>query len=507
MKIREQKVALRVDASGQIGTGHFMRCLTLADSLRERGVRTRFVSRHLPEHLRSKLVEKGHEFAQLDADQNGTALDELAHAPWLGVSQPQDAIASIQALSDQHWDWLIVDHYALDTRWESLLRQSADKILAIDDIADRQHDCDVLLDPNLYADMETRYASKAPAHCQLLLGPRYALLRDEFGGLHEQIKPRSGPAKRVLVFFGGVDADNHTGQAIEVLAQMDVSDLHVDVVIGAQHPSCRQIQTECTRYGFDCHVQTDKMAELMAAADLAIGAGGAATWERCCLGLPALVICTADNQRQQVKDAARRGLLYSPEIAGDLTQVIGRHALALIENSNLRLLISDNGMQMVDGRGVSRVLASMGCNSVEIQMATLDDSEKLFNWRNHPSIREVSRNTDVIAWQDHQKWFSSILADSKKLLLIGKDAGVPIGVVRFDVQNDEAEISIYLVPEKASAGLGQNLLHSAEHWLTMNHPEIRRIHAHVLGSNERSLRFFSKAGYQIESADYFKRLH
>ena len=484
-----------------------MRCLTLADALRERGVHTRFVSRHLPEHLRSKLVEKGHEFARLDTVQNGTEPDELAHAPWLGVSQSEDAAASIRALSDQHWDWLIVDHYALDTRWESLLRQSADKVLAIDDIADRQHDCDILLDQNLYADMTTRYTGKAPAHCQLLLGPGYALLRDEFRQLHGQIKPRSGPIKRVLVFFGGVDADNYTGQTIEVLAQIDVSDLHVDVVIGAQHPSRKQVETECTRHGFNCHVQTDKMAELMAAADLAIGAGGAATWERCCLGLPALVVCTADNQKQQVKDAARRGLLYLPEITGDLTQVIRRHILALVENGNLRQLISDNGMRMVDGLGVSRVLASMGCNGVEIQMATLDDSENLFNWRNHPSIREVSRNTDVIAWQDHQKWFASILADSKKWLLIGKDAGAPIGVVRFDAQNDEAEVSIYLTPEKTSSGRGRNLLRSAEHWLSTNHPEIRKIRAHVLGTNERSLRFFSKAGYQIESADYSKRLH
>lgn len=503
----ERKIALRVDASSQIGTGHFMRCLTLADALRERGAHTRFVSRHLPEHLRSKLAKKGHEFALLDTVPNNVALDELTHASWLGVSQSQDAADSIQALSGQDWDWLIIDHYALDSRWESMLRQSARKILAIDDIADRQHDCDVLLDQNLYADMETRYVGKVPAHCQQLLGPRYALLRDEFGRLHEQIKPRSGSVKRVLVFFGGIDADNYTGRTIEALAQLGVPKVHVDVVIGAQHPSRKHIETECAQHGFDCHVQTDKMAKLMAAADLAIGAGGTATWERCCLGLPTLAFCTADNQQKQVKDAAQRGLLYSPEIAGDLTEVIGRHALALIENSHLRQFISDNGMQTVNGCGVSGVLASMGCNDIEIRLATLADSEKLFNWRNHPGIREVSRNTDVIAWKDHQNWFASILADSKKWLLIGEDIGAPIGVVRFDAQNDEAEVSIYLTPEKASSGLGLDLLHSAEHWLTANHPEIHKIHAYVLGTNERSLRFFSKAGYQIESADYSKRLH
>ncbi|OIR19130.1 UDP-2,4-diacetamido-2,4,6-trideoxy-beta-L-altropyranose hydrolase [mine drainage metagenome] len=485
-----------------------MRCLTLADALKERGAHTRFVSRHLPEHLRSKLVDNGHGFVLLENAHDNVAVDELAHAHWLGVSQTQDAADSIQALSDRHWDWIVVDHYALDSRWESRLRKSADKILAIDDIADRKHDCDVLLDQNLYADMETRYGGKVPAQCQQLLGPRFALLRDEFRKLHKQVKSRSGAVKRVMVFFGGMDADNYTGHAIEALAQLEIPGVHVDVVIGAQHPSRQQIEKECAQCGFDCHVQSDRMAELMAAADLAIGAGGAATWERCCLGLPTLALCTADNQQKQLIDAAQQGLLYSPEIAGDPMQVIGRHVLALIENGHLRHHISDKGMQTVDGCGVSRTLTNMGCfNGMVVRLATANDSERLFQWRNHPSIREISRNTDVIEWQDHQEWFASLLVDSKRWLLIGEDAGVPIGVVRFDAEKEGVEVSIYLAPEKASSGLGQDLLHSAEHWLVKNHPEVRRIHAHVIGTNERSLRFFSKAGFQMESADFSKRLH
>lgn len=199
------KIAIRVDATVQIGTGHFMRCLTLSDALRQCGVQIRFVSRHLPEHLRNTLTAKGYDFVPLDGAQNNSILDEqLAHAGWLGVSQACDAADSIRALSDETWDWLIVDHYALDARWESMFRQVAKKILVIDDIADREHDCDVLLDQNLYADMETRYIGKVPPQCQLLLGPRFALLRDEFRRLHEQTKPRSGVVKRLLVFLAGL---------------------------------------------------------------------------------------------------------------------------------------------------------------------------------------------------------------------------------------------------------------------------------------------------------------
>lgn len=484
-----------------------MRCLTLADELKRCGAHIRFVSRDLPLHLRDMLAAKGMEFVALDGDVAQLPAGDLAHASWLGTSQAQDAQSTIQALSGQSWEWLVVDHYALDVRWESALRGAAQKIMVIDDIADRKHDCDVLLDQNFYADMQTRYTDKVPTHCELLLGPRYALLRDEFRKLREQVKPRTGAVNRILVFFGGVDADNYTGQAIEALSGIDVHGIHVDVVVGAQHPCCEQIKAACVQHGFICHVQTNKMADLMAVADLAIGAGGSATWERCCLGLPTLVFCTAHNQQKQLVDAAREGLLYAPEVGAGLLQAIQNHTCALIENANLRELISRNCMQAVNGRGVMRVITSLGMSGIEIRMARADDSENLFQWRNHPSIRAVSRNANVIDWQDHQGWFASVLVDPEKILLIGQNSESPVGVVRFDKQNDEAEISIYVIPGSASSGLGQGLLQSAEQWLAKNHPEVIKIRAHVLGANERSQKLFSGAGYQVESTHYSKKLH
>lgn len=500
-------IAFRVDASNQIGTGHFMRCLTLADALKQRGAQIRFVSRHTPEYLRDMLVEKGHEFMVLDSSPSGAIPDGLSHAHWLGTSQHADAQDTVQALSDQIWDWLIVDHYALDARWESVFHQTAKKIMVIDDIADRQHDCDILLDQNFYADMNTRYTGKVPQHCQVLLGPRYALLREEFRCLHEQVKPRTGPIKRILIFFGGVDADNYTGRAIEALFNIVIPDLHVDVVIGAQHPFREKLELTCAEHGFFCHVQTKRMAELMAAADLAIGAGGSATWERCCLGVPTLTICAADNQNKQLDDAASEGLLYAPELKDELTSVIKRHVIALMENGQLRHVISRNGMQAVDGRGVLRVIGNLGCNGIEIRAARHDDSQKLFEWRNHPTVRAVSRSADMIDWESHEKWFSSVLSAPDMLLLIGHRKGSPVGVVRFDIRGDEAEVSIYLVPGIQRSGQGRDLLQSAEHWFAANRPRVRRVRAHVLGGNERSKRLFFGAGYQVESTCYSKRLH
>jgi UDP-2,4-diacetamido-2,4,6-trideoxy-beta-L-altropyranose hydrolase len=498
------KIAFRVDASVQIGTGHFMRCLTLADELARRSAQIRFISRYLPDYLAKLLAAKGYELELLDNTKNEAVFDELAHAQWLGCSQAEDAESSLKVLSDRAWDWLIVDHYALDCRWESRLRPVVRNILAIDDIADRQHDCDVLLDQNYYADMNIRYAGKVPEYCRLLLGPRYALLREEFRELRRQVSPRKDTVQRILVFFGGMDADNYTGRAVQLLAETGVADVQVDVVIGAQHPCREAIEDACLRHHFICHVQTNRMAELMAAADLSIGAGGGATWERCCLGLPAIAICTAENQRKQVADAAAEGLVYAPDLKYQFDQVIGRHIISLIENGALRQLISRNAMQAVDGKGVLRVVSSMGCSGIVIRAARTDDSEDLFVWRNHPSIRAVSRNSGLISWEGHRRWFTALLSDPNRMLLIGQRDGAAAGVVRFDIQNHQAEVSIYLVP--GITGCGRDLMRSAEMWFAQHYPGINILHAEVLGTNERSHHLFLSTGYEVQSTSYSKQL-
>jgi UDP-2,4-diacetamido-2,4,6-trideoxy-beta-L-altropyranose hydrolase len=499
--------AFRVDASQQIGTGHLMRCLTLADALSQRGTHIRFISRQLPEYLQDMLWERGYELMMLESPEN-EKIDDLAHAHWLGTTQQGDAEEVWQLLSDRTWDWLVVDHYSLDARWESTVRQTVKKILVIDDIADRQHDCDILLDQNFYADMDTRYIGKVPEHCRLLLGPRYALLRGEFRQFREQVKPRNVPVKRIIVFFGGVDADNYTGKTIDALVSLGMKELHVDVVVGKQHPYREHIESICLQYNFGCHVQTNRMAELMAAADLSIGAGGSATWERCCLGLPTIAFCTADNQFKQIIDAASEGLIYAPDNKNEFTNVFKRHLLALMENNCLLRSISEKAIQAVDGRGVLRLISKMGFSAIYIRLASADDSECLFAWRNHPSIQLVSRNTEEISWHNHQQWFSKVLNSSEQLLLLGEREGKSVGVIRFDIEGgDEAEVSIYLVPGIKESGLGGELLQSAEHWLADHHPAIRVIRAQVLGNNIRSHRLFSGADYELESTFYVKELH
>ena len=498
-------IAIRVDASTKIGTGHFIRCLTLADALRQSGAQIRFVSRHMPKHLRDILNTKGYEFALLNSIPSGVITDELSHTHWLGVNQAQDATDTKHALSDQTWDWLIVDHYALDASWESVLRQAAKHIIVIDDIADRQHDCDVLLDQNFYDDMDGRYAGKVPKHCQLLLGPRYALLREEFRRMREHVKPRVGPVKRILVFFGGVDPDNYTSCAIDALANIGNGDLHVDVVIGAQHPHREKIETICADHDFICHVQTSRMAELMAVADLSIGAGGSTTWERCCLGLPTLAICTADNQQKQVADAARKGLLYSPDIKGSLNQIIQRHAKALIENSYLRQFISEKSMPAVDGRGVLRVIRGLGysgagemCDAVvDVRLAVVDDAVLVWPWRNDEATRRYFFDSAPVSLESHLAWWKESLADLQRVLLLGRLGGREFGVIRYDfVDSRQTRVSIYLDPDMTGLGLGESLLRAGQDWLLRNHPEVDTVLAEVMSRNTASLRTFFAAGFK-----------
>ncbi|MBU3585140.1 UDP-2,4-diacetamido-2,4,6-trideoxy-beta-L-altropyranose hydrolase [Polynucleobacter sp. AM-26B4] len=346
-------VAFRADASTQIGTGHFMRCLTLAEELKNQGANALFLSRNLPLYLSDMLVAKEIEYIPLNNDDITNSIDELAHARWLAVSQAQDAKATVRALSGRNFDWIIVDHYALDFRWESIVRPNVKKIMVIDDLADRSHDCDILLDQNCYLNMQTRYNGKVPVQCQLLLGPHYAILREEFRAVREQIKIRNGDVKKILVFFGGVDQRNYTLKTMAALAAMDV-DVSVDVVIGAQHPFVDLIKDACANYGFICHVQTISMAKLMMEADLAIGAGGSASWERCCLGLPAIIVAFAENQIEIASGLAS---------VGACDYLLGELSTSYIQERVRRFLMSPASLQLmsckahslVDGWGAKRV--------------------------------------------------------------------------------------------------------------------------------------------------------
>lgn len=352
-----QHIAIRVDASHEIGTGHFMRCLTLADALNQHNAQVTFVSRHLPEYLADTLTEKGHHLIMLKNDFNTKTIGDLAHSHWLGASQQSDAMECIQLLGHQQWDWLIVDHYALDARWELALKTLIKKVMVIDDLADRQHDCDVLLDQNFFLNLKERYTHKIPSNCIALLGPSYALLQPLYAKLHQSLVLKSTPIRRIFIFFGGVDNENLTSKTIDAFQKLKCTDITLDIVMTDKSPHFTSIKEQIGEDSNIClHSTMPTLAPLMYKADLAIGAGGATTWERLCLGLPSIVISIADNQKNVSTHLANAGLIkYLGSHKKVTAEEIYQALLLLIQTPSLSSW-SAKCFEMCDGQGTLRVV-------------------------------------------------------------------------------------------------------------------------------------------------------
>ena len=353
------QIVFRTDASLTIGTGHVMRCLTLAGALAKIGADVLFICREHEGHLCDLIEEQGFVVHRLPAPASGFRAEaDPIHAAWLGASWQEDAeqtIAAIKTLGVKP-DWLVVDHYALDHRWESALRPLVGSIFVIDDIADRVHDCDLLLDQNLFADMQTRYAGKVPEDCRLLLGPEYALLQPIYAELHDRIPPREGPVRRILISFGGADRDNLTGRALAAFLGLNRPDIDVDVVISDSSPYAPDIRDQVAGHAnIHLHGNLPTLAPLMARADLAIGAAGTTSWERVCLGLPALVVTLAENQRPIADGLQQSGLVRWRGHKDEVSEQSIWQALAELIEEGIDEEWSLRCRSTVDGKGVDRV--------------------------------------------------------------------------------------------------------------------------------------------------------
>lgn len=501
-------VLIRADASLEIGSGHVMRCLTLADALRERGAQCRFVCRAHPGHLIDKIRQHGFEVHALPhhPDWRPTEADP-AHAAWLGADWEKDAEETLVALQGERFDWLVVDHYALDARWERALRPHVGRIMAIDDLADRAHACDLLLDQNLQPGPD-RYRGLVPENCELLLGPRYALLRPQFLDARKSLRARDGVVRRILVAFGGVDAQGATLLALEVIARLNRPEIAVDVVITSACPHRQAIEARCAALpNVRLHVDVEDMAGLMANADLAIGAGGSMIWERCCLGLPTLLLALADNQIEVGRQLAKKGaawFLGSQEAlsAEDLSHVL-HAAVAMPESLSL---LARQAHVLVDGLGARRLAVFLTRDGLRLRPATLDDAETLFHWRNHPEVRRWSAHPEPLELSEHRQWLEKTLTGGKSVLLIGECGEEGVGVVRFDFSDErEVIVSIYLNPAHLHQGWGRALLQAAERWIVTERGPIERFRARIMAGNTLSRALFEKAGYRVSETWMEKR--
>ena len=351
-------VAIRTDASVQIGTGHVMRCLSLAARLRQEGAEVFFISRLLPGHLCNYIQAQDFPVKRLPAPRPGKRSSK-DYRQWLGVSDRQDIMDACRALPRRRVDWLVVDHYALDIGWESKFRPHARNILVIDDLANRRHDCDLLLDQNRLQNVAARYEKLTPSNCRILLGPQYALLREEFQSAHQHPRTRNGSIRRAMVFFGGIDASNETAKAIRSIHALGNLDLEVDIIVGSSNPH-RKTLGAWRSSRVKIYTQVNHMADLMQRADLAIGASGVTSWERCCVGLPSITVCMAENQKAIAEHLARAKAGIYLGLARNVTVAqISKAIKQLMIDHRLTRQLGRNAFRLVDGRGTERVLKHM----------------------------------------------------------------------------------------------------------------------------------------------------
>jgi len=451
--------------------------MSLANALQVRGAKTCFVSLDLPAHLERLLLAQGHVIRRLP---EAVRADELADARATLDGEPSAAVC-------------VVDHYQLGQDWESAVMGFA-PVLAVDDLG-RPHASRWLLDQNYYADPKARYASRSAVPLQLLLGPSYALLRSEFAQARASARVRDGGVRSVLVFMGGMDADNLTATALKAIDHGLPSSVQVTVIAGASHPDLPGLQAWCDDRGqASLHIQVSDMTPYLLGADLAIGAGGSSTWERCACGLPTVAICQAENQREVILEGARAGFLWGMDhipSVGELARVLE----CLAGAPGLVQHLSRQSLQVTDARGADRIADLLLPKSMLVRRATFDDARMIYEWRTAPEVTGTSRSTAAFSFDDQCVCLQRVLQDPERMLLIGRYQGTDAGVVRFDVDADRAEVSIFLAPGAMGAGLGRALLAAGEARLRQEHPAVSRVDAWVKADNARSFQLFQSLGY------------
>lgn len=373
------RVTFRADASHEIGSGHVMRCLALADALSADGAECSFITREHTGDLNTFIKSKGYTVysfpissienhvqreSLLSAEKDNVFSSKSTYGSWLGTLPRHDASQCLEILHRTIPDWLVVDHYALDSSWESMLRNNCNKLMVIDDLANRKHDCDLLVDQTLNRNAE-EYRDLVPSSCHLLCGSHYALLRPEFSELREySLKRRKrGPFKKILISLGGVDKDNLSGLVLEWLSSYSLpEDITITIVLGEKAPWINKIekQVKLMPWPTELIVGTSRMASLMADSDLAIGAAGTTAWERCCMGLPSIVFIQASNQLLVSHQLERKGAAIVIDLQNNPKESL-KYAISKFTDGCFYLLqMVKNSAEVTNGTGVRSVLYAMG---------------------------------------------------------------------------------------------------------------------------------------------------
>ena len=473
------------DASPEIGMGHVMRTLALAQAWRAAHGRAVF-STAAPAPLLARLRSEGFEVAERNAPVRSAA-------EWLPVAA---ACAP---------DWIVLDGYAFDVDFSCALRCAGYRVLQVDDYLHQPaYEADILLNTCFGVEPE-RYAINPDA--RLLLGPRYALLRQDFAARRPPPRDFSGSPLRVLVTMGGADPGNVTLAVLRSLAGLRLPDVRISVLMGPVNPHrevVRKFLESAPLAAMWLENVSDMAKTLFEDTDFVVSSASSTCFEIAYAGLPFAAIQTADNQRLMAEALERSGAAIvlparEPEVwAQRLRQVLG-------DRSRLRQMAAQTAFE--DGQGARRVASEMKSRLIRLRPAAPADRDDLFAWRNHPSVRKYSRDAGEIPYAAHCRWFARALDDAARHVLVAEVGKRALGVLRFDEDRagQTAEISIYLTPDMQGQGWGDALLLAGIDWCRA-HLELRGLTAEILPGNERSATIFARAGFSGGAGGWHLRL-
>lgn len=469
-----------------------MRCLALAQAWQDAGGRAAVAMAESTRGIQTRL-----------AAESCDVLPVLASA---GTSD--DVHQTIALAQERNCEWVVVDGYQFKVDYQRWLKAANIKILFLDDCGhSERYLADLVLNQNASA-TSTLYSGRE-AHTQLLLGPRYAMLRREFNAWSDWKRAIPPVCSRVLVMMGGSDEGNVTATVIDGLRLLGVDKLETTVLVGGSNPHFTELRNQATRSGLTIRLLKDisNVGELMADADLAVSAAGSTCWEICLLGLPALVIDVADNQTAIAKELERRECAIHIGDRQVTPETVAESMRFVFEAQELRQSLSRRCRELVDGRGATRVVSVL-CGQKELRLRSVRDTDRrlLWEWANDPDVRASSFSPGPISWETHEAWFDEKIHSSRKSgftrIFIAEDEETnAVGQIRFDSRADgDWEVGVSLDRTMRGRGLGSELIAAGVREL-LKETTTARIHAHVKLANLASARSFERAAFRRAGMD------
>jgi UDP-2,4-diacetamido-2,4,6-trideoxy-beta-L-altropyranose hydrolase len=476
----QQVLLIRTDASISMGTGHAMRCLALAQAWQDAGGRATFAMAESTAAVQGWLRKNGFDVVVLDVT----------------IGTARDVEETLRLASKIESSWVILDGYSFGSQYQAILKSNGFRVLFVDDYGHAEnYTADIILNQNVHAN-EGLYR-KRDVGTRLLLGPEFTALRREFNSWRGWRRQVRATCRRILVTMGGSDPDNLT--AIVIQAIQSRQDLEANVVVGGSNPHLNQLRgmVRNTRAGVTLLENVSNMPDLIAAADVVVSGAGTTTLELSFLGLPALLVVLAENQRAVAEELSRRGVAVN---LGDGAQLeparIAEQLESLMTSSESRQAMSDRGQRLVDGLGAQRILRAMHWAVLHIRRASSSDGRILWELLNDPEARASSFSEALIPWEHHLAWFEAKIRSSACHMLIAEAEGVVIGQVRVDVRADgDGEVDISVGRAFRGQGVGSRLINLGVHEIFAS-TGMPRIHAFIRFENIASRRAFEKAGFQ-----------